>query len=240
MPAWIEGIADTGCIAANGSSIAVADRAGNLYGSDDFGRAWSCRSTRLPTPSGVLIRSPRFDGTKPANGAERKPWRAGLTFLAREPSWNGATSPFRWPTSLSRRIKEQSFFALRFGMARSSVNVRENFARRTVREGLSPVGPALNTGPHSLNGAFTKLADAVRAQACVRQGRRVALADVGEEFERDMERLMGAERSITRPVHVLHEMRRSTALACRFDCWVKLLGKVDVYFSGDLIAFSDP
>ena len=55
MPAWIEGIADTGCIAANGSSIAVADRAGNLYGSDDFGQAWSCRSTRLPTPSGVLI-----------------------------------------------------------------------------------------------------------------------------------------------------------------------------------------
>ena len=55
MPAWIEGIADTDCIAANGSSIAVADRAGNLYGSDDFGRAWSCRSTGLPTPSGVLI-----------------------------------------------------------------------------------------------------------------------------------------------------------------------------------------
>jgi hypothetical protein len=55
IPAWIEGIADTGCIATNGSSIAVADRAGNLYHSDDFGRAWSCRSTGLPTPSGVLI-----------------------------------------------------------------------------------------------------------------------------------------------------------------------------------------
>ena len=55
MPAWIAGVADTGCIAANDSSIAIADRAGNLYGSDDFGRAWSCRSTRLPTPSGVLI-----------------------------------------------------------------------------------------------------------------------------------------------------------------------------------------
>ncbi len=55
LPAWIEGIADTGCIAANGSSIAVADRAGNLYDSDDFGRAWSRRSTGLPTPSGVLI-----------------------------------------------------------------------------------------------------------------------------------------------------------------------------------------
>jgi hypothetical protein len=55
MPTWTEGIVDTGCIAANGSSIAVADRAGNLYDSDDFGRAWSSRSTRLPTPSGVLI-----------------------------------------------------------------------------------------------------------------------------------------------------------------------------------------
>jgi hypothetical protein len=55
MPAWTKGSADTGCIATNGSSIAVADRAGNLYVSDDFGRAWSRRSTGLPTPSGVLI-----------------------------------------------------------------------------------------------------------------------------------------------------------------------------------------
>ena len=55
MPAWTDGIVDTGCIAANGSFIAVADRAGNLYLSDDFGASWSCRSTRLPTPSSVLI-----------------------------------------------------------------------------------------------------------------------------------------------------------------------------------------
>ena len=55
MPTWTEGIVDTGCIAANGSSIAVADRAGSLYGSDDFGRAWSRRFNGLPTPSGVLI-----------------------------------------------------------------------------------------------------------------------------------------------------------------------------------------
>ena len=55
MPAWTEGIVDTGCIAASGSFVAVADRGGNLYGSDDFGRVWSCRSTRLPIPSGVLI-----------------------------------------------------------------------------------------------------------------------------------------------------------------------------------------
>jgi hypothetical protein len=55
MPTWTEGIVDTGCIAANGSSIAVADRAGNVYGSEDFGRAWSRRVSRLPPPSGVLI-----------------------------------------------------------------------------------------------------------------------------------------------------------------------------------------
>jgi hypothetical protein len=55
MPAWTEGIVDTGCIAAKGSSIAIADRAGSLYGSDDFGQVWSCRFTGLPTPSGVLI-----------------------------------------------------------------------------------------------------------------------------------------------------------------------------------------
>ncbi len=55
MPAWTGGIVDTGCIAANGSSIAVADRVGNLYVSDDFGHTWSCRSTGLPAPSGVLI-----------------------------------------------------------------------------------------------------------------------------------------------------------------------------------------
>jgi hypothetical protein len=55
MRMWTEGIVDTGCIAANGSSVVVADKAGNLYGSDDFGRAWSLRSTGLPTPSGVLI-----------------------------------------------------------------------------------------------------------------------------------------------------------------------------------------
>jgi hypothetical protein len=55
MPVWTEGKAETGCIAANGSSVAVADRGGNLYCSDDFGRTWLRMSTRLPAPSGVLI-----------------------------------------------------------------------------------------------------------------------------------------------------------------------------------------
>ena len=55
MPMWTEGIVDTGCIAAKASSIAIADRAGNVYASDDFGRTWSCRSTGLPIPSGIVI-----------------------------------------------------------------------------------------------------------------------------------------------------------------------------------------
>ena len=54
-PVWIEGVVDTGCIATNGSSIAVADKTGNLYGSDDWGRTWSSRGALLPAPSGVLI-----------------------------------------------------------------------------------------------------------------------------------------------------------------------------------------
>ncbi len=54
-PGWLEGITDTGCIAASGSSIAIVDRAGNLYFSNDFGQGWSCWSTGLLVPSGVLI-----------------------------------------------------------------------------------------------------------------------------------------------------------------------------------------
>jgi photosystem II stability/assembly factor-like uncharacterized protein len=55
MPAWTDGIVDTGCIATNGPFIAVADRSGNLYTSNDIGRTWSCRNIGLPAPSGVLI-----------------------------------------------------------------------------------------------------------------------------------------------------------------------------------------
>ena len=55
LPAWIDGIADTGCIATNGSTIAVVDRAGTLYLSTEFGLAWSRGSIELPAPSSVLI-----------------------------------------------------------------------------------------------------------------------------------------------------------------------------------------
>jgi hypothetical protein len=55
LPAWINGIADTGCIATKGSTIVVVDRAGSLYVSTEFGLAWSRSSSELPTPSSVLI-----------------------------------------------------------------------------------------------------------------------------------------------------------------------------------------
>jgi len=55
LPAWIDGIADTGCIAAHGATVAVADRKGNLYVSVDAGRGWSRQADRLPPPSGLLV-----------------------------------------------------------------------------------------------------------------------------------------------------------------------------------------
>jgi hypothetical protein len=55
LPTWLNGIADTGCIATNGSTIVVVDRAGTLYLSTEFGLAWSRSSSELPTPSSVLI-----------------------------------------------------------------------------------------------------------------------------------------------------------------------------------------
>jgi photosystem II stability/assembly factor-like uncharacterized protein len=55
LPRWIDGIADTRCIAASGSAAAVADRAGNLYVSTDAGSTWSRRARGLPPPSSVVI-----------------------------------------------------------------------------------------------------------------------------------------------------------------------------------------
>jgi hypothetical protein len=55
LPEWLDGIADTGCIAAHGPAIAVADKKGNLHVSADNGRTWSRRADGLPTPSSILI-----------------------------------------------------------------------------------------------------------------------------------------------------------------------------------------
>jgi hypothetical protein len=55
LPTWIDGIADTSCIATHGAAVAIADRNGNLYLSGDTGRSWSRRADSLPPPSSVLI-----------------------------------------------------------------------------------------------------------------------------------------------------------------------------------------
>jgi hypothetical protein len=55
LPAWTDGIIDTGCIATRSSAVALADRKGNLYVSADTGRSWSRRASGLPPPSSVLI-----------------------------------------------------------------------------------------------------------------------------------------------------------------------------------------
>ncbi|HEX5106926.1 MAG TPA: hypothetical protein VFV95_00705 [Vicinamibacterales bacterium] len=55
LPAWTDGIVDTGCIATNGSAAALADRGGNLYVSADSGHSWSRRASELPYPSSIVI-----------------------------------------------------------------------------------------------------------------------------------------------------------------------------------------
>jgi hypothetical protein len=55
LPKWLNGKADTGCIATNGSMIVVVDRGGALYLSTNFGQSWERKGSQLPTPSSVLI-----------------------------------------------------------------------------------------------------------------------------------------------------------------------------------------
>ncbi|HYZ87266.1 MAG TPA: hypothetical protein VE621_22820 [Bryobacteraceae bacterium] len=55
LPAWLDGIADTGCIATHGSALAVVDKKGNFHVSADNGRTWSCRADGIPTPNSILI-----------------------------------------------------------------------------------------------------------------------------------------------------------------------------------------
>jgi hypothetical protein len=55
MPTWIDGIADTDCIATRNSMVAVIDQSGRLYVSHDDGVSWSFLSDRLTGPSGLYI-----------------------------------------------------------------------------------------------------------------------------------------------------------------------------------------
>jgi hypothetical protein len=59
LPEWVEGRVDTGCIAANTSTVAAADGAGHLYISNDAGVTWSCARDLVPSTSGLLVLFPR-------------------------------------------------------------------------------------------------------------------------------------------------------------------------------------
>lgn len=55
LPLWLGGGVDTDCIAARDAMIAVIDRSGNLYLSQDDGGSWSQLCTGLAIPSGLHI-----------------------------------------------------------------------------------------------------------------------------------------------------------------------------------------
>ena len=55
LPAWLDGIVDSHCIAAQGADLAIVDRGGHLYVSRDGGDSWSLWADGLPVPIGVLI-----------------------------------------------------------------------------------------------------------------------------------------------------------------------------------------
>lgn len=55
LPRWLDGKADTGCIAALGSIVAAIDWSGHLYVSDDDGTSWSKRADGFAAPSGLLV-----------------------------------------------------------------------------------------------------------------------------------------------------------------------------------------
>lgn len=60
MPRWIDGKADTNCIATRDSMVAVIDWSGHLYMSHDDGASWSCpfddlTGPNLTGPSGLHI-----------------------------------------------------------------------------------------------------------------------------------------------------------------------------------------
>jgi photosystem II stability/assembly factor-like uncharacterized protein len=55
LPRWIDGIADTRCIATRGAAAAIADRNGNVFLSTDAGRSWSRVAEGVPNPSSVLV-----------------------------------------------------------------------------------------------------------------------------------------------------------------------------------------
>jgi hypothetical protein len=55
LPPWLDGIADTDNISVARATIAVVDRGGTLYLSQDAGASWSRHGDGLPIPSSTLV-----------------------------------------------------------------------------------------------------------------------------------------------------------------------------------------
>jgi hypothetical protein len=55
LPRWTHGLVDTHDLAARGATVALADKHGYVYLSEDHGETWGCMHERLPFPSGVVI-----------------------------------------------------------------------------------------------------------------------------------------------------------------------------------------
>lgn len=56
LPAWLDGVVDTRCVATRDAMVAVIDRSGRLYRSHDDGASWtSSIDERFSMPSGLLI-----------------------------------------------------------------------------------------------------------------------------------------------------------------------------------------
>ncbi|MDE1150457.1 MAG: hypothetical protein PW843_28245 [Azospirillaceae bacterium] len=55
LPPWQDGIIDSDCIATRGALVAIIDRAGRLYLSQDDGNTWTELPHRIPGPMGLHI-----------------------------------------------------------------------------------------------------------------------------------------------------------------------------------------
>jgi len=55
LPARTHGLVDTHDLAARGACVALADKSGYVYSSEDRGETWTCVHEGLPYPSGVVI-----------------------------------------------------------------------------------------------------------------------------------------------------------------------------------------
>ena len=55
LPAWLDGIVDSHCIATRGELVAIADSGGQIYVSEDAGESWSQEASGVPQPSSLAF-----------------------------------------------------------------------------------------------------------------------------------------------------------------------------------------